>query len=361
MQDDCCKLDRTNPGSEMAGTQTHPDELAASAETQNSTWAWHPPLPLRDPPVFVWPPRPLAMLRFLLSLGFLWSLLVPFFAIATVSWLYLQPALDRCVELRADWVLQMYARNMALMLLVAGGLHLYFFTLKRQRSERQFDNRALSTNEGRFFTRDQVWDNMFWTCASGVTLWTAYEVFFMWSYANEQLAFFLDWRTHPIWFVMLFFLIPFWHALHFYFTHRLLHWKPLFRIAHQLHHKNDNIGPWSGLSMHPIEHVIYLSSVLIHVVVLSHPIHIFFHMLWLTLGAVTSHTGFEGFTSKGKPVFFLGSFQHQLHHRFYDCNLGSPYMPWDEWLGTNHDGTEASITEIRKRRRAKQEIANPGR
>ena len=92
MQDDCCKLDRTNPGSEMAGTQTHPDELAASAETQNSTWAWHPPLPLRDPPVFVWPPRPLAMLRFLLSLGFLWSLLVPFFAIATVSWLYLQPA-----------------------------------------------------------------------------------------------------------------------------------------------------------------------------------------------------------------------------------------------------------------------------
>ena len=33
----------------------------------------------------------------------------------------LQPALERCIEFRADWILQMYARNLGLMLLVAGG------------------------------------------------------------------------------------------------------------------------------------------------------------------------------------------------------------------------------------------------
>jgi sterol desaturase/sphingolipid hydroxylase (fatty acid hydroxylase superfamily) len=47
----------------------------------------------------------------------------------------------------------------------------------------------------------------------------------------------------------------------FYFAHRLLHWPPLYELAHKLHHRNTNPGPWSGLSMHPIEHVIYFSTI----------------------------------------------------------------------------------------------------
>jgi hypothetical protein len=41
--------------------------------------------------------------------------------------------------------------------------------------------------------------------------------------------------------------------------------------------QNDNPGPWSGLAMHPIEHVIYFSVVLIHFIVPSHPLHFFFN------------------------------------------------------------------------------------
>ena len=76
-------------------------------------WAWHPPLPLKVVPVFVWPPRPLAALRYLLSRAFLGSVMIPFAALATITWLWLQPALERCAEFRADWILQMYARNLA--------------------------------------------------------------------------------------------------------------------------------------------------------------------------------------------------------------------------------------------------------
>ena len=206
------------------------------------------------------------------------------------------------MELRADWVLQMYARNLALMLLVAGGLHLWFYVLKRQGAERKFDPRGQSTNDRRFFARNQVWDNMLWTCASGVTVWTAYEAGFMWAYANDLLPFYLRVDEHPVWFVVTLVMIPFWASLHFYFVHRLLHWRPLYRIAHALHHRNDNVGPWSGLSMHPIEHLIYLSSVLVHVAFASHPIHILFHMQWNTLGAATSHTGFESLTFRGRPI-----------------------------------------------------------
>ncbi len=332
------------------GNRTDGSEAATSAG--KDAWAWHPPLPLQGIPVFVWPPRPLAALKFLASLSFLGSVMVPFGALAIVTWTYLQPALERCAEIQADWILQMYARNLALMLIVAGGLHLYFHTFKRQGSERKFDLRDLVKAHRRFFTGNQVRDNMLWSLASGVTFWTAYEVFFMWAYANDLLPFYIDWMAHPVWFVLMLLAIPFWASLHFYFIHRLLNWPPLYKIAHAVHHRNDNTGPWSGLSMHPIEHIIYLSSVLIHVVLASHPIHIIFHNQWNALGAATTHTGFDSITFKGIPILNLGSFHHQLHHRYYHCNYGNEYMPWDRWFGSDNDGTPEAIARIRERRRA---------
>ena len=333
------------------------DSPRRTTPAQPGTWAWHPPLPLDGVPVFTWPPRPVAAVKYLASLAFLGSVMIPFTVLATISWLWLQPSLERCVELRADWVLQMYARNLALMVLVAGGLHLYFHTFGRQGAERKFDPRPLGTNNPRFFARDQVRDNMLWTCASGVTLWTVYEAGFMWAYANDLVPFYLRVDEHPVLFILTLLVIPFWASLHFYFVHRLLHWKPLYRVAHALHHRNDNTGPWSGLSMHPIEHLIYLSSILIHVVIASHPIHILFHMQWNTLGAATSHTGFEALTFRGRPILILGSFHHQLHHRYYDCNYGNPFMPWDRWLGTDHDGTPQAMAELRRRRRERMQSA----
>ena len=327
------------------------------ADAPRSVWAWHPPLPLQGIPIFVWPPRPLAALKYLVSKGFLATVVIPFVPLAILTWVYLQPALERCVEFRADWIFQMYARNLGLLILVAGGLHLFFYTFRRQGSEHKYDRRDLERGNRRFFTGRQIWDNIFWSCASGVTFWTAYEVFFMWAYANDMLPFYLDWTTHPIWFVSMFVAIPFWGSLHFYFIHRLLHWAPLYRIAHAVHHRNENVGPWSGNSMHPIEHIIYFSSVLIHAVVASHPIHVIFHLQWNIFGGATTHSGFDSLMFKGKPLFDLGSFHHQLHHRYHTCNYGNRFMPWDKWFGTDHDGTPEALARIRERRRARLRTA----
>jgi sterol desaturase/sphingolipid hydroxylase (fatty acid hydroxylase superfamily) len=198
---------------------------------------------------------------------------------------------------------------------------------------------------------------MFWSCASRVTFWTAYEVIFLWAYANNMLPFYLDWTTHPVWFVLMFVAILFCSSFHFYFIHRLLHWLPLYKIAHAVHHRNDNIAPWSGLSMHPIEHVIYFSSVLIHVVLSSHPIHLFFHVQWKLFGAVTSHMGFDSLLFRGKPIFALGTFHLQPHHRYYHCNYGYEDMPCDKWLGSNHHGTPEALARMRARQRARTRAA----
>ena len=225
------------------------------------------------------------------------------------------------------WVAALYAKNLVLMTLVAGSLHLYFYTWKGQGRDLKYDARELKAKSRSFSFGNQVVDNMFWTLASGVAFWTAYEVLMLWAMANGY-APILAWADNPVWFVLLIFLTPVWISFHFYWIHRWLHWPPLYKAAHALHHRNTNVGPWSGLSMHPIEHLLFFSSVLIHWIVAAHPIHILFHMQHQALTAATSHTGFEGLLVKDRNRLALGTFHHQMHHRYFECNYGNLEMPW---------------------------------
>ncbi|NNF81089.1 MAG: sterol desaturase family protein [Rhizobiales bacterium] len=333
----------------MAVTET-PQAVGAPAKPVREEWNWHPELPIGNSPVFDWPPRPVAAFRWFAKSWLRISEQSLFAVAAVIVWVYFQPALELCKELSLGWIAQVYVRNLVLMFVVAGGLHLYFISYKKQGKKLKYDLRDTASSGRSFTFNRQVWDNMFWSVASGVTQWTCYEVLMLWSFANGY-APFLNWSDNPALFLAWFIIIPIWASFHFYWIHRLLHWPPLYQMAHALHHRNTNVGPWSGLSMHPLEHLIYLSSVLIHLVIASHPIHVLFHMYFNTLGAATTHTGYEGMLVKDKNRLNLGSFHHQLHHRYFECNYGNQPMPWDKWFGSFHDGTPEATERVRERRR----------
>jgi len=318
-------------------------------DSSKGPWNWHPEVPLKMPPVFVWPLQPVAALRFILGRGFVMSQMMVNVLLAFITWWYLSPGMESWNVLSLSWVLPVYAINMGLSLVVAGGLHLYFHTYKLQGNIQKYDRRELARKNKVFLFNNQVWDNIFWSCASGVTIWTGFQVLVMWAYANHSIPW-NTWSGNPYWFVALFLILTCWESMHFYFIHRLIHWPPLYRIAHALHHKNVNVGPWSGLAMHPIEHVFYFSTVLIHFVLPSHPVHMFFHIYLTALSAYTGHVGYESLVIKGKSTMGIANLFHQLHHRYFECNYGTPYMPWDKWLGTMHDGTEAATKQINLRR-----------
>ena len=318
-------------------------------QSSKSEWQHAPELPIENGPLFAWPPNPLKILRWYLSVWVALTERMFIVLIAFASWFFLQPALELCITFEPGWILQIYARNLGLTVLLAGGLHLYFYTFQKQGVKRKFDLRALVESSRTFTWNSQVRDNMFWTCVSGVTIWSAYEILLTWAYANGYLPR-LSWDEHPVWFVALFVAIPVWYSFHFYWAHRFLHWPPLYRLAHALHHRNINTGPWSGLSMHPIEHVLYFSSGLIFFLVPAHPVHIIYHMQYFSLAAITSHSGHETRLVKDKDTVQLGYFFHQLHHRYFECNYGTGEMPWDKWFGSFHDGTPEATKKIRERR-----------
>ena len=319
-------------------------------ETKLKGWHHQPATPLSVSPFFTWPPRPWDMVTWVWNAWFLISERLILVGVAFLSVSFFQPPLAETQTLAFGWIVEMWARNIVLMVLVAGGLHLYFYTFTRQGQRLKYDPRPLMVNGRQFTLGGQVRDNMFWTLASGVTVWTGYEVLMFWAMANG-VAPLLTWSMHPVWFVALFFLIPLWESFYFYWIHRLLHVPVLYRWVHALHHRNINVGPWSGLSMHPVEHVIYLGSVLIHFVVPASPVHILYHMQYLTLTAATTHTGFEGVLVKDKTRLKLGTFHHQMHHRYFECNYGSLEVPWDKVFGSFHDGTPEADARMKDRRK----------
>ena len=181
-----------------------------------------------------------------------------------------------------------------------------------------------------------------------MTIWTGYEVLMFWAMANGY-APMLTWSANPVWFIGIFLLIPIWESFYFNWIHQFLHIPLLYKHVHALHHRNINIGSWSGLSMHPVEHIMYLATVLIHWVIAAHPIHVLFHLQYYTLSAATTHTGFEGLIVKNQDRLKLGTFYHRIHHRYFECNYGSLEMPWDKLFDSFHDGTQGADEKIRYR------------
>lgn len=313
-------------------------------------WNHMPDTPLSVSPLFQWPPRPMAILYWFWNAWFLISERLILIGVAFISVIWFQPPLEETRTLALGWIAELYIRNFILMVAVAGGLHLYFYTFTRQGQRLKYDPRPLKKNGKQFTLGSQVRDNMVWTLGSGVFFWTAYEVLLFWAMGNGW-APVLTWEENPIWFLALFLLIPLWESFYFYWAHRLLHVPFFYRHAHALHHRNINVGPWSGMSMHPVEHLIFLGSVLIHFIVPAGPVHILYHMQYLTLTAATTHCGFEGLVVKDQNRLKLGTFHHQMHHRYFECNYGSLEVPWDKLFGSFHDGTVETDERLKERRK----------
>ncbi len=209
---------------------------------------------------------------------------------------------------------------------------------------------SFSIDNGVYTFRDQVKDNMFWTICSGITIWTFFQAIVLWAMANG-FAPVLTFSESPILFILVFPALVVWASFHFYWIHRFLHWPPMYRIAHALHHRNVNVGPWSGISMHPIEHFLFYTNFLVHFILASSPLHLLFHGYMQSIHPIFSHSGFEKLYVANKERANMGDFFHQLHHRYFECNYGTVEMPWDRWFGSFHDGTAQATADTRARKK----------
>ena len=313
---------------------------------------WNHTTPVLASPLFDWPPHPKAAFLALTKRWVTLSRNVLYLAMAVLVFRYLVPTDASMQTLSPGWIGSLFLRNFLFMTVIAGSLHLYLFTFRLQGKRLKYDPLEKLEKSRKFSFQNQLWDNVFWTLVSGVTVWSIYEALYFWGVAKGVIPTFAI-TEHPVAFVAWLLVMPVLTSSHFYLVHRLLHWPPLYRSVHRLHHRNVQIGPWSGMSMHPVEHVLYISSVLVHFVIPSHPIIVLVHLYSRCLGPAFSHAGFEKVMAGDTKVVDAADFHHQLHHRYFECNYGTADAPWDWWFGTIHDGSDEATVRVRKERKRK--------
>ena len=125
------------------------------------------------------------------------------------------------------------------------------------------------------------------------------------------------------------FAIPLWRDLHFYIAHRFIHVRAIYKFVHSLHHRNADPEPFSGMTMHPIEHLYYFSNAFIPSLYLPglSPLIFLWCFMHLTIAPAAGHSGWED--------NFQSDQYHWLHHKFFECNYGSPFSAFiDQFFGT---------------------------
>ncbi len=322
-------------------------ESAKTSQAMSDQWHFHPQLPVGFYPFFEWPPNPKNWLRFVWNYWLQKSDRTIFLVLSFVTFYLFMPSMEVMSILTPKWIMMVAVRDLTLFLIVTGGLHWWFYMHEGQGIDYKFDTQPELKKSKLFSFNDHIYDNMFYSIVSGLPVWVGFEVLLLWSFASGSIEIY-QFSDNWIWFCLWFPLLQIWQSFHFYWWHRVLHIPFFYKLFHAVHHRNINPGPWSGFSMHPVEHILFMSSLLIHFVIPSHPLHVLYHLYWLVLGTVSTHSGYEMIWFKGKNLLSVGSFFHHIHHRYFNCNYGNPEIPLDLWFGSYHDGSKEATNKLQK-------------
>lgn len=140
-------------------------------------------------------------------------------------------------------------------------------------------------------------------------------------------------------FFLAFPLMFFIHDTYFYWTHRLMHHKKLFRWFHLVHHHSTNPSPWAAYSFHPLEAFVEAGIFVLFLFTTPiHPLHLAIFFFVMIVYNVYGHLGYELYP-KGFNTHWLGkwintSVNHNQHHQYFKGNYSLYFLWWDRRMHT---------------------------
>lgn len=145
------------------------------------------------------------------------------------------------------------------------------------------------------------------------------------------------------------------HDTYFYWMHRLLHHKLLFKRAHLVHHQSINPSPWTSYSFHVLEAVVEGGVlVVISSVMPMHPLTILLFTVSGFIINVYGHLGYELMPRKFRHSWLFEvvntSVHHNLHHKKFRGNYGLYFRVWDRVMGTEHPDYVKEYDQLQERR-----------
>lgn len=326
------------------------DDLKSGSRDKRGNW--RPDVALQVGPLIDLPWSGARVLKWLPGYFLPWNAV--FFGLTAAFWFWLTPDRETLQDFDVGWIAFVFLRNATLIGTLFGLLELRLYVTRRQGNHFKYNGRFPSDHPSDvFWFRSQGIDNALRTFLSGLPIWTGYEMLLLWAWANDL----GPWATlsgSPIWLVIFALLLPLLHEAHFYCIHRLIHTPRLYKWVHSVHHNSINPSPWSSLSMHPVEHLLYWSGTLIHLIVPSHPLLVLYHLQISGTGAVIGHIGFDKIEYGDTSAMDTHAYAHYLHHKYFEVNYADGALPFDKWMGTWHDGTAEGDKLMKERFKMKK-------
>lgn len=129
------------------------------------------------------------------------------------------------------------------------------------------------------------------------------------------------------------------HETYYYWLHRIMHHKNLYRLLHKGHHDSVEVSSWTSFSFDPLETIFQVLA--FYLIIFTIPLHLYsilFMLMLMSLSATINHLNYEVYPKFFRHVFpfnqLIGATHHALHHKEFKTNYGLYFTFWDRWMGT---------------------------
>lgn len=145
------------------------------------------------------------------------------------------------------------------------------------------------------------------------------------------------------------------HDAWFYWTHRAMHSRLLFKRFHRLHHRSITPTPFTAYAFDWTEAAVQALFVVIWISIIPTPwIAVFTFLGIMIVRNVWGHCGTELHPSGMADHWFWGNFNttthHDLHHNgSFNHNYGLYFTWWDRLMGTEHPRYREIFREVTSR------------
>jgi len=138
----------------------------------------------------------------------------------------------------------------------------------------------------------------------------------------------------------------------FYWMHRLIHQKPLYRWVHRWHHQSITPATWSNNSDRFVDNLFIQSYwMLAHFLLPVSPWVLLAHKIYDQVSGTIGHAGVEhGGPLTMPPSPMISVTHHDQHHRYFNCNYATHFTIWDRLMGTLHPDHDRELRENLRRR-----------
>ncbi|MEC9431743.1 MAG: sterol desaturase family protein [Pseudomonadota bacterium] len=135
---------------------------------------------------------------------------------------------------------------------------------------------------------------------------------------------------------------------YYYFAHRALHTRALYRF-HQWHHRSVAPTAWSSDSQSVGETFLIQSFQVVAVVLLPVPAWaLILHRIYDHVNGQLGHVGHEYFADRTTrfPSPMVCTTYHDLHHEKFRWNFGNYFSFWDRVMGTLEPDYDARVAAL---------------